>query len=284
MAADAPQSPEPSPLSWTVTPETNGWLHLLAYGLLAPLGAVGLALVGGGVVVSAVLLAEGSWGPVLLLAVAVAFALARPPVLAVLADDATETSLGYEGWEPSPAGLLAASTLCGVALLAVSLHSRAAAAAVAALSFAGGLLAVALQTDARIDCDRRLETRAASVDLAALSGVRSLEVGGVTVFLLGYARGADGFGNPRVVAAPRESAAAVREALEAGVAAAADADPIGRAERAVVALFGLGVLATGPALAVVVRDAGSDAAVVTAYAGALSTVFAGPMLWYAWKG
>ena len=142
---------------------------------------------------------------------------------------------------------------------------------------------MALYTDASIDADGRLETQYSGVDLRTLSGVRSLELLGVTAFWLAYARGADGFRNPRLIAVPRERAAEVRERLDAGVAADPEADPIGRAERVVVTLFGLGVLAMGPVLLLLVGDAGEDEVVILGYLTVYSLVFAGPMFWYAWK-
>lgn len=279
--ADVGDGPDGS-LSWTISPETNRWLHLLAYGLYAPMGAVALVLVGGAVVATVVLALEGSWGPVLLLGLAVVIAFARPPVLAAIRSDEMDATLGYEGWSPSWRGVLAASVLCGAALLAASLHSRAAAIVVAATSVALGLLAMALYTEGSIDADGRLETQYAGVDLRTLSGVRSLDVLGVTVFWLAYARGADTLRNPRVIAVPRERAAEVRDRLDAGVDADPEADPIGRAERAVVALFGLGVLATAPALWLLLGDAENGplpAVMVLSY----TVLFGVPMFWYAWK-
>jgi hypothetical protein len=282
--ADGPATDDPpASLAWQVTPDSRRLLHVLAYGLLAPLGAVALTLLVGGVAFAAFAVRDGSWTPLLLLGVAVVIALARPPVLAAMLSDETEASFGHEDWHPSRRGLLTASVLCGGAMLAASLHSRIAVVAVAVLSFGAGLLAMTLSTDAVIDDDRRLETQYSTAALSTLSGVRSIDLGDLTVFWLVYARGADGFRNPRVLAVPRGQATRVREALDAGVDADPNADPIGRAERAVVALFGLGVLATGPALWLLIGDAGAGA-VVLAYAVTLSAVFAGPMLWYAWNG
>ena len=283
MAAESPQSPDSSPLSWTVSPETNRPLHLLAYGLYAPLGAIVLLLVGGGAVAALFLLLEGSVGLVILLVLAVIVAFSRPPVLAAIRSEETNASLGYEGWSPSWVGVLVASVLCGVGLLVASFHSRMAAIALGALSVTAGLFSMALYTDATID-EGRLETQYSGVALRTLSGARSLDLLGVTAFWLTYARGADGFRNPRLIAVPREQAEPVRERLEAGVVADPEADPIGRAERTIVALFGLGVLATAPGLWLLVGDAGADEAMVLLYPMAMSLVFAGPMLWYAWKG
>ena len=270
-------------LSWTVTPETSRWLHALSYGLLAPLGSLALALLLGGVAFAVASIRNGSWTSLLLLGAVVVFALARPPVLAAILSDETDASFGHGNWQPSRLGLLAASVLCGGAMLLASVHSRLAVVGVAVLSFTAGLLAMTLETDAEIDDGGRLATQQTSVALSTLAGVRSVAVGDLTVVWLSYARGADGFRNPRVLAVPREQAAQVRDVLDAGVAADADADPIDRAERVVVALFGLGVLATGPALWLLIGDTGREA-VVLVYAVTFSVVFAGPMLWYAWKG
>jgi len=271
-AADTADGDDGS-LSWTVSPDTNRWLHLLAYGLYAPLGAV---------VATIALALEGSWGPVFLLAIAVVVAIARPPILAAIRSDETTASLGYEGWSPSWRGVLAASTLCGAAILAASMHSRAAAVVVAAASVAIGLLAMALYTDASIDADGRLETQYSGVELRTLSKIRSLDLLGVTAFWLSYARGADAFRNPRLIAVPPDRAAEVRERLDAGIDADPEADPIGRAERAIVALFGLGVLALGPALWLLLRGA-EDGALPVVMILSYTVLFAGPMFWYAWK-
>ncbi|GAB7093865.1 hypothetical protein JCM30237_10170 [Halolamina litorea] len=276
---------QPVSLTWRVSPEGNRWLHLLAYGLLAPVGAVATGLAVGGVIAVVALALEGSWGPVFLLALAVAVAFSRPPVLAAIRSDETSASFGYEGWQPSRVGLLTASVLCGGAMLLASLHSRVATVSVGVVSFAAGLLAITLHTDASIDAEGRLQKQqATAVDLRTLSRVRSVDLFGVTAFWLSYARGADSFRNPRVLSVPHDRAAEVREALDAGVDADSGADPIGRTERVVVGLVGLGVLATGPALWLLVGDAGADEAVVLVYPAAMSLVFAGPMFWYAWKG
>lgn len=279
----APSGEGQPPLSWAVTPDSHRWLHLLVYGLLAPLGAVALALLVGAVAFAVASVRDGSWTALLVLGAVAVFALARPPTLAAILSDETEASFGHEHWQPSRRGLLAASTLCGGAMLLASLYSRIAVVGVAVLSFAAGLLAMTLETDAEIDGDGRLATQQTSVALSTLAGVRSVAVGGVTIYWLSYARGADSFRNPRVVAVPRERGAQVREVLETGVDADANADPIGSAVRVVVALFGLGVLATGPALWLLIGDTGREA-VVLVYAVTFSLLFAGPMLWYARTG
>lgn len=285
-AVDA-REPGDDPLSWELGPETERWLAVLSYGQYAALLGLGLFLAVGALAAAAVALREGSAGIVLgALALVLVAGFARPPILAALRSESATFGFGEGEWQPSRRGLAVAAVVGAVAIGLGTAVGRSPIAfyAVAAALVGASLLAMALTTDASIDGDLRLETRWAAVDLRALSAVHTLDLGDVTVFWLTYTRGADGFRNPRVLAAPRERATEVRDAVQAGVDAPADADPIGRTERAVVALFGLGVLVTGPALGLLLGDAAEGGVLVAAYAGAFSLVFAGPMLWYALKG
>ncbi|WP_373188744.1 hypothetical protein [Halolamina sp.] len=283
--SDAPHAREgeDGALSWTVSPETERWLILLHYGMYAALWGVGLLLGLAAVVVGVALALDGSWGLVLAGAVLVAvLGFARPPILtALLTGDITPAE---DVWQPSRRGQAVAAVVGAALLLSAFVYSWAAGVTVAVLLVGASLLAMTLNTEATIDADFRLETQRKSVGLTGLSGVRSLSLGSVTVFWLGYARGADSFSNPRVLSAPREQAAQVRDALEAGVAAPTNADPIGRAERVIVALFGLNALVAGPVFWLLVGDGAEGGGLVAAYAGAFSLVFAAPMLWYVWKG
>lgn len=283
MDAVTPDEPEPDrePFSWELTPERERWLAALSYGMYAVFWGLALLLGLGGLVVGVVVALEGSWGLVLAYA-ALAFVLAfvRPPILAALRSEGVSPDDEY--WQPSRRGQVTAAVVGAAVLTPAFVHSQAAGVTVAVLLVGASLLAMTLQTEATID-GLQLETRRKSVDLTGLSRVRTLSVGPVTVFWLQYARGADSFGNPRVLAAPQEQTPQVHERLEQGINASADAEPISRAERAIVALLGLGTLAVAPVvyLLVGVSDRGR---LVVVYIGAFSLVFAGPMLWYAWKG
>ena len=269
--------------SWSVTPENERWLTVLNYGMYAALCGFGLLLAVGAAALAVVFVLEGSWGPLLAgMALAAVLALVRPPIVAALRSG----TLGPDDdvWQPSRRGLLGAAVVGAAVLAPAFVYSRAAGLAVAVLLVAASLLAMTLHTEATIDGALQLETQHSTADVTALSDVRTLSLGPVTVFWLRYARGADRFGNPRVLAATAEQASTVREQLDRGVDAPADAEPIGRVERAIVALFGLGVLAAGPAFWLVLGDSADGGALVAAYVGAFSLVFAGPMLWYAWKG
>lgn len=281
MAPGSATTPDTPTLSWAVTPETNRWLHLLSYGLLAPLGAVALTLFVGAIAFAVVSVRAGA--VVLALGALAVFALARPPVLAVLFIE--EASFGHESWQPSRRGLLAASGVCGSAMLLAFQHSPAAAGAVAVASFVAALVAMTLSTDAEIDREElRLATQTGpAVPLNGLSRVRSIAVGSVVVYWLSYARGAGSLRAPRVLSVPRDRASQVREVLDTAVDADPGADPAGRAERAVVALFGLGVLTVGPALWFLAEPTDGSGLVFT-YLGVFSLAVAVPPLWYAWKG
>lgn len=276
----APTTPT---LSWAVTPETNRWLHLLAYGLLAPLGAVALILGGGAVAFAASSLREGAWAIVLALGAVAVFALARPPVLAALLSE--EASLGHDDWQPSRLGIVAASLGCAVAMLVAFQHSPAAAGAVAALPFAAALVGMTLSTDAEIDREAMALTTQTgpTMSLSALSGVRSVAVGSVVVYWLSYARGAGSLRAPHALTVPREQAPQVREVLDAGIDADSGADPAGRTERAIVGLIGVGALTVGPALWLLAEPT-EGSGLVFAYLGVIALVVAVPALWYAWKG
>lgn len=273
--------PEDGSLSWRLSPESERWMTVLRYGMYAALWGFALLLGVAAVVVGVAVALDGSWGPVLAYAAVVAvLAFARPPILAALRSGTL--SPATEGWQPSRRGQAVAAVVGAVLLAAAFVVGRAVGLTVAVLLVGASLLAMTLQTEATID-GFELNTHRKSVDLTGLSGVRALSVGPVTVFWLQYARGADSFGNPRLLAAAREQAPVIRERLHRGVDAPADAEPIGRAERAVVALFGLGALAVAPAFWLL-AGAAEGGPLVVVYTAAFSLVFAGPMLWYAWKG
>lgn len=283
MTAATPSATAEGSLSWEVTPEKERWLTVLSYGMYAALWGFVLLLVLGGLVAGVVIALEGSWGLVLASAALVAvLAFARPPILAALRSEGVGPDTDV--WQPSRRGQAVAAVVGAIILAPAFVVGQAAGVAIAVLLWGASLLAMTLQTEATID-DLQLATQRKSVDLTGLSRVRTLSFGGLTVFWLQYARGADSFGNPRVLAARAEQAPQVRERLEAGVDAPADADPIGRAERAIVALFGLGALAVAPAFWLLAGARAADGGpLVVVYMAAFSLVFAGPMLWYAWKG
>lgn len=274
--ADAEES-----LSWTVRPDDEPWLAALHYGMYAALWGFALLLAVGAAGVAAVAVLEGSWGPLLVgVALAAVLAFARPPVIAALRSGTLTPDEDH--WQPSRRGQAVAAVVGAALLVPAFVYSPAAGLVVAVLLVGASLLAMTLHTEASID-GFQLETQRKYVDLTGLSRVRTRSFGPVTVFWLQYARGADSFGNPRVLAATREQASQVRERLDRGVDAPADAEPIGRAERIIVALFGLCALAVAPTFWLLAGTAEGGPLVVV-YLGAFSLVFAGPMLWYAWKG
>ena len=270
---------EGTAVSWTVTPDTERWVWVLSYGLYAVFLGVGLWVVVGLCAFLVVAVLEGSWELLVFLVAAVALALARPPILAVLREE--RASFGYEGWRPSRRGLVAAA-LVGASALGVGFSvSEVAVAAVVVLGTGASLLAMVLTSEATVDArSRTLATRRSEVSTAGLSGVRSLAVGPVVLFWLTYVRGAGTLRTPRLLTVPRETAPAVREALQAGIEASADTDPIGRAERAVVVLFGLGMLTVAPGLWLLTGGDGRLGGILV-YLWLLALVVATPMLWYA---
>jgi hypothetical protein len=267
-------------VSWTVSPETERWLWVLSYGQFALLLGFGLWLAVGIAALTVVAALEGSWMVLVVLVAAVAFALARPPVLAILREEGA--SFGYEGWRPSRRGLIAAAVGGAVALGIGFVVSEVVVGAVVALGFGATLLAMVLTSEGSIDPESlTLETKRKESSLAGLSGVRSVAVGPVRLFWLSYVRGAGGLRTPHLLTVPRGVVPAVRAALDAGLDAPAEADPIGRPERVVVALFGAGTLAVAPALWLASGGGDGPLAGLLVYLWLLSLVVAAPMLWYA---
>lgn len=273
--------PDGGSLSWSVTPERERWLAVLSYGMYAALWGFALLLAVGAAALAVVFVLEGSWGPLLVgAALAAVLAFARPPIIAAMRSGHLEPADDY--WRPNRRGQAVAAVVGAAVLAPAFAYSRAAGLALAVLLGGVSLLAMTLHTEATID-GFQLETQRKSVDVTGLSRVRTLSLGRVTVFWLQYARGADSFGNPRVLSATREQAPNVWELLERGVDAPANVEPMGRAERVIVALFGLAALSTAPAFWLL-AGAADGGPLVAVYIGAFSLVFAGPMLWYAWNG
>jgi hypothetical protein len=120
--------------------------------------------------------------------------------------------------------------------------------------------------------------------LDGLARVRRIPLGPVTVYWLGYERGAVGSGAPRTLVVPRRVDDAVGAVLDRAAASVADADADhhtpGRTERAIAATLGLGCLLAGPAFWVLL-PAGGDATLVAGYLTAIGAPFGILLLRYA---
>ena len=115
------------------------------------------------------------------------------------------------------------------------------------------------------------------VPLASVESYRALPLREFVLCWVSYSRGVPSA--PRTLILPRESFDRVRSLLDDAVREDADgASTIGAAQRRVLAAFGVGFVAVGPALWVLLPGEG---ALLALYAGALFGVFGAVFLWYA---
>ncbi|RDI69799.1 hypothetical protein [Halopelagius longus] len=271
--------PEDPAVSWRYDVTDSRLLHTLTYALPGMLGGVVLlvALLAGRIALDAV--RAGNVGRAVgVLGVAVLALLVRRYVPALLgATDAFDPSGRY-----SLRGL-AASSVVGAAAVLWSLRvSPVAPFALFVASWLPTVLAAEFPTEGRATPETgTLVVDGESVPLDALSHHRTVSVGGVAVSWLSYARGVPRA--PRTVVVPTNAFEAVRAVLEDAERRHDESDEsrssLGGAERAIVAAFGLGSLAVGPTLWMLLPPGRGRA--VALYGGALFGVFGAVFLWYA---
>ena len=115
------------------------------------------------------------------------------------------------------------------------------------------------------------------VPLESIASYRALSLGGLAVCWVSYARGVSRA--PRTFVVPRGEFDRVRAPLDGGASAdASEVSTVGAGERWVLVAFGVGCLAVGPALWMLLPGEG---AVVALYAGVLFGVFGAVFLWHA---
>jgi hypothetical protein len=145
--------------------------------------------------------------------------------------------------------------------------------------FVWALVAVAdvLGSRGRIESSPpRLVRRDGASSLAGLRGARSVSLGSLTLFYLSFSPGTGGDA-PRLFVVPRRVRADAEAVLDA-VDEPGDGRVPSRAERVIVAVVGVSLLAAGPTAWVLLP--GGDARVVAAYAGSLFGLFGVVVLWY----
>ncbi|MFC6825094.1 hypothetical protein [Halopelagius fulvigenes] len=263
-------------VSWQYDVTDSCLLHALTYALPGFTGGVVLlvALLAGRVALDAI--RAGDIGRAVgVLGAAVLALLVRRYVPALL-----DTADAFGPWKRySPLGL-AASSVVGAAAVLWSLQvSPVAPFALFVASWIPTVLAAEFPTAGHATPEAgTLVVDGSPIPLDALSRYRAVSVGGVAVCWLSYARGVPRA--PRTVVVPNDAFGAVRAVLE-GAERRSDGseDSLRGAERAIVAAFGLGSLAVGPALRMLLPSGGGRA--VALYAGALFGVFGAVFLWYA---
>jgi hypothetical protein len=118
------------------------------------------------------------------------------------------------------------------------------------------------------------------VPLDAVTAFRSISMSTVTVCWLSYTRGVSTA--PRIVILPSSHLDVVSNLIETEPdASQQERSTIDRTERFVAALFGLGMVALGPVLWLVLPP--GDGQIVALYAGAMFGLFGMVLLWYAYS-
>lgn len=280
MVPDA-STAEPASVEWKRSPATSRWLRLPVYGAVALLGGPFLGTL---VVVGWLLVRSGDVEQLLVVAVAAALAVGLWNRGALLAARG-ETSISlHEDTESFSRRALAGSVLLGAAGGGAFLVAVPDAVPVVLGGGFGCLLAgVVLRTEGRVDATT-LEVGRRAVPLSTLGGVRRVRTGPRVWFWLSYEPGVGGPTAPRLVSVPTSLAAAVETRLDAGVERTHEGDGGGLdpTVRAVAVLFGLGCLAVGPALWVVLP--GEAGSVFLAYGATFGVLFGGLLLWYGLVG
>lgn len=277
--SDAHTHRQNADVSWRYDVSDSHLLHALAYVFPGILGGVALllALLGGRLVLDA--LGAGDIGRAVgLLAVAVLPFLVHRYVPALLdATDAFDPTGRYS------LGGLAASSVVGAAAVFASLRIGPVAPLVLfAVSWIPTVLTAGFPTEGRAEPEAgTLVVDGTSIPLDAVEGYRTVAVGGGAVCWLSYARGVPRA--PRIAVVPRATLDSVRAVLDGAERRADEGQStLGGVERAVVAAFGLGLVAVGPALWVVLPSGGG--ALLALYAGSLFGLFGVVLLWHAATG
>lgn len=240
-----------------------GLVAVVAWGLSGENSLIAVALVGGFLAVG-IARARG-------VAAAAGSGLLRPDSIA-------------DRWQPSRRGALVSGLLSAPVFYLAFRTSLMAWAVLAVVGFVCVLAVMMISSRAALYReDLRLVDDQRDVSLTGVVRPRRLAVGPVVAYWLTYARGSVGWNAPRFFVVPRDLASDVDRVLDAAVAAEADADPLGRGERAIVVGFGVGMLAIAPALWALLPPTG-DGRLLAAYIGIVTVPVSIPVLWYAITG
>ncbi|SFG91240.1 hypothetical protein SAMN04488063_3264 [Halopelagius inordinatus] len=277
--SDAHLEPQTAAVSWRYDVTDSRLLLACTYVLPGILGGgVLLASLFVGTLVLDALRAGDIGRAVGVLAVPVLALLVRRYVPALL--DATDA---FDPTDRYSLGGLAASSVVGAAAIFASLRIDPAAPFVLfAVSWIPMVLTAGLPTEGHTTPEAdTLVVDGSRIPLDAVDGYRTVAVGGAGVCWLSYARGVPRA--PRVVVVPRATLDSVRAVLEDAENRTEEGkSTLGGAERAVVVAFGLGLVAVGPVLWLLLPP--GDGALVALYAGSLFGLFGLVLLWHAATG
>lgn len=270
-----------SEFRWRVDVGDSALLSAFAYALPAAFGGVAIlaALLFGSVVLAAARAGEfgRAVGVVSLLVVAL---LARRWFLPAVAE--TDLLRPLAG-RYSRRGVALASAVGAAALYASLLVHPIAPFVLFAASWVPFALVAGFPTEGRADpAEGVLVVDGDSVPLEAVRSYRAFPLGRLALCWVSYARGVPRA--PRTLVVTRESLDRVRSLLDRATTrerGADDASGTGAAQRRILTAFGVGFVAVGPALWLLLPGQG---ALVAVYAGALFGAFGAVFLWYAATG
>ncbi|AXG10542.1 hypothetical protein [Haloplanus rubicundus] len=177
-------------------------------------------------------------------------------------------------------GLLVGSLLGALTLLGSAQVHPSAPFAVFVASWIPLVLTAAFPTSGHADlAAKTLVVDETEVPLQEVRTFRTISVGTFAVCWLSYTRGSPTA--PRIVVLPSDYVDAVATLIDAVPESSNDERPtIDRAERIVAGLFGLGMVAIGPLLWLVLPP--GDGKTIALYAGAMFGLFGVLLLWYAY--
>jgi hypothetical protein len=279
MTANPSARSKAETVDWELDVTDSSLLLGLAYVFPSVLGGVAVLVAGGlGWLVAAAIWAGDLGRAIGLIVVAVLGLLSRRYLPAAL-----ETDLATPFLERfSRRGLLVGSLLGALVLLGSVRVHPAAPFAVFVASWVPLVLTAAFPTSGHADpAGETLVVDGTEVPLQAVRGVRALPVGAFAVCGLSYTRGVPTA--PRIVVLPPDYVDTVTHLIDAVPESSnGDHSTIGRAERIVAGLFGLGMVALGPLVWFVLPP--GDGRAVALYAGAMFGLFGAILLWHAYSG
>lgn len=143
------------------------------------------------------------------------------------------------------------------------------------------VLTAGFPTSGHVDLETEtLVVDGTDVPVGAVQGFRAARIGALVICWLSYSRGMPSA--PRIIVIPSEPFESVSQLIDS-VSTSTEGEPstIDRPERIIASLFGLGMVAIGPALWILLPP--GDGQLVALYAGTMFGLFGIVLLWWAYS-
>jgi len=278
MMAQSTSDTDAVAVDWELDVTDSPLLQLLAY--VCPSIFGGVAILAGGLLlwlVGTALLDDDFAQAVGVIAFAVLALLSRRYLPALL-----ETNLTDPFWNRYSRRGLVIGSVCGAFVLLGSAQLHPAAPFVVFIaSWVPLVFTAAFPTSGHADpAAGTLVVDDTEVPLDAVSGFRAVSVGTFAVGWFSYTRGVPTA--PRLILLPSNYVDVVTDLIETGTdSSTRERSTIDRTERLIAGLFGLGMVALGPILWLLLPP--GDGQVVALYAGAMFGLFGIMLLWYTYS-